>query len=182
MWGIKRTGGTENEKGLWTFLHGETHWPLPLLSMYFLIGTRTLLLILWILARFKPPPPPHTHPSHTHTPSFPFPLQISFHSLGSAANTNTHLKAAGATELPVHHTKLGRNSFPRHSSLSLWLSRSPPLRLAELIFLPFPLSCGFPESALLQRVDYSGKPCLIKDGPRSTGPASSWGSLAHCLI
>ncbi|MEQ2198056.1 hypothetical protein XENOCAPTIV_007089 [Xenoophorus captivus] len=42
-------------------------------------------------------------------------LQISLLSAGHAANTNTYFKAAGIAELPVHHTKLGRNCSPKNS-------------------------------------------------------------------
>lgn len=132
--------------------------------MYFLIGTNTLPQYfefcrgVGLRLALSPRLPALTlTPSDTLAPIFLNVLPISLHSLGQAANTNKNFKAAGIPWLLVHHTKLGRNSFPKRSSLSLanWpRSYYPSLSVLLSFFfhsLPSPLPQGFPESALLQR-------------------------------
>ena len=148
--------------------------PLSPLSMYFLIGTKTLPLILWILAWFKAAPLPRTNThahahTHTHTPSSPFPeCSADKSSQSGISSQHKHVfqssRDSGASS-PSHQTwekQLSQTLLPLPVTVLLSFSDWPSSYFSFTLSPLLPL--GFPESGLLQRVDYSSKPRLIKTG------------------
>lgn len=90
------------------------------------------------------------------------------------ANTNMYLKTAGIAGLPVHHTKLGRNSSPKHpgstppsvcspSHISLCLTPTPPL-VSLWIFQTLPFYSEFTIRQLQSDTD----PQALLPGPAFT--------------